>query len=66
MSQLPIVVIDQDGPASYPDKPNTLVTYNWFDCCKYDFAIYADSYFGICVFIYFTGDVPPKYAWYSS
>ena len=33
------VVIDQDGPASYPDRPRILVTNNWLDCCKYAFAI---------------------------
>jgi hypothetical protein len=25
---LPMVTIDHDGPASYPDKPKTLVTNN--------------------------------------
>ena len=25
-------MIDQDGPASYPDKPRILVTNNWLDC----------------------------------
>ena len=27
-SKFALVIIDQDGPASYPDKPNTLVTNN--------------------------------------
>jgi hypothetical protein len=33
-STLATVVTDQDGPASYPDKPRILVTNNWLDCCK--------------------------------
>ena len=28
LSKLPIVVIDHEGPASYPDRPSTLVTNN--------------------------------------
>jgi hypothetical protein len=59
-------VIDQDGPASYPDRPRILVTNNWLDCCKYAFAIYAASYFGICVFTNFSGEVPPNTVWKSS
>ena len=27
-----IVLIDQDGPASYPERPKILVTKSWFDC----------------------------------
>ena len=59
-STFAVTLILQDGPASYPDKPNTLVTNNWLDCCKYDLAIYAASYFGIWVFTNFVGSVPPK------
>jgi len=65
-STLAVTLILQDGPASYPDKPKTLVTNNWLDCCKYDLAMYAASYFGICVLINLVGSVPPKYAWNSS
>jgi ABC-type glutathione transport system ATPase component len=34
LSTFALVVIDHEGPASYPDNPNILVTNNWLDCCK--------------------------------
>jgi hypothetical protein len=52
----------QDDTAIHPNISNLIRR----DCDKYDLAIYAASYFGICVFTNFTGSVPPKYAWNSS
>ena len=65
LSKAAFNVIPQARPASYPEKPNTLVTNNWFDCDKYDFAMYGNSYFGAPLSFTLVAFKPPKKDWNS-
>ena len=64
-SNAPSSVIPQAKPASYPEKPKTLVTNNWFDCDKYDLAMYGNSYWGAPVSLTLVAFKPPKKDWNS-